>query len=190
MMVERWRVALAIVCVAAALMSCGDGQSASGIPAGATPGHDRTGVDPRLTGVWHVRLVRVPDGRPLLADYSTRASLRFRTDGVLITDGERCGAPRFSVDGTHLDLRWPENSECSYTIGGTQRALRIARILENLTTHHQLGYAVQGDTLRVAAAGYRAVLVRALPTSSYPPSIGPSSPAGYTGTARTSPPPH
>lgn len=105
-----------------------------------------------------------------------------------MVNGEPCGAPHFTTAGGRLVLHWPASSECSESMGGTQVALRIATDVEKMTSRPSLTYAVRPDgTLMLRGGRYRVELRRGKsPQSS--PSIGPSSPVPYTGSASSFPP--
>lgn len=142
--------------------------------------------DARLFGFWKVQAIDITGKGWLRADPSTTASLRFRRDGLLLVNGERCGASHFRTASGRLLLRWPAQSSCYFGALGTRLALRIEDTLDTLMGRPPLTYAVRaGNTLTVAANGYRVRLVRGQPPEQARTSLGPSSPVPYSGTATT-----
>jgi hypothetical protein len=146
--------------------------------------------DVRLIGQWRATTAQVAGHEPLRADSWTTVSLTFRHDGLLITNGESCGAPHFTVDGQRITLHWPRSSECWTYDSGTPSSLsqRIADLVERLEeSQSPIRYAVRGTTtLTVAAGRYRIVLRRGLRPPS-PATVGPSTTGPYSGSVSASP---
>lgn len=133
--------------------------------------------DARLFGFWTVTAARVRGTRALHADSLTTASLEFRRDGAIVTNGDGCRpATHFTTSAARIDLHWPTRSNCYGATATSPHARRIAHILDKLTQHSHIAYAWDNrGELTVAAGRYRAVLAHGRSTSA-PPTIGPSTP--------------
>lgn len=177
------RGALSLLLVAYLLTSCTSEPSRPNATAARTIARDA-----RLFGVWRVESVQILGHVRLTADASTTASLRFRRDGLLIVDGEKCGAPRFTTSSRHLKLHWPANTDCASFTAGSPLDSRIAGILERLVDRRPLTYAVVGKTLTLAVVHKFRVLLHRGRLSARRPSVGPTSPVRYSGSATTAAP--
>lgn len=124
---------------------------------------------------WHVKSVAVAGQPTLTADWSTTAKVRFRRDGIVVVNGNPCGAPHFGTVCDKIALHWSASSDCSDFEGGTKVALHISTALDNLTSRSRLIYALRsGKTLTLVGGRYRAVL-QSRPIRFPSPAIGPSS---------------
>ena len=169
---REWiHLALCVLLGCVALAAC-----ASGPADRPARSHASVPRDVRLLGSWRVTSATVADHAMVGADTMTIASLRFRRDGLLITNGVRCGAPRFVTDGRSLELRFPRTSTCSFTLGSSERALRLATILASLTSRHRITFAVRDKLLILAGGRYRVVLTRGVPRRDPTPALSSSLP--------------
>jgi len=175
-------IAAAFACV---LTSCASRQPATHLPS-SRPALVR---DTHLIGTWRVSSVQVGGSGSVHADSATTASLQFRRDGLLIVNSEVCGAPHFTTARGHIDLYRPSNSDCAFSRSGTRISLHIAEAVDDLARHSPIAYTTQGNTeLSVMGGKYRVLLVRGAVLKPRTPTVGPSTPAPYSGGATTSPP--
>lgn len=170
---RQWRAAAGAAGLLACVLLAGCASGSAAMP----PQAAKPGVkDGRLFGVWHVKSITIAGQRTLTADWSTTAKVRFRRDGLVVVNGDPCGAPHFETAGDKIALHWPASSDCSDFEGGTKVALHISAALDNLTSRSRLTYALRsGKTLTLVGGRYRAD-VQAQPIKFSSPTIGPSSP--------------
>jgi hypothetical protein len=186
--VGPWTARLSGTLVLSLLLICGILAGCASPPSQAS--HE-VSVDTRLIGPWRAMTAQVAGHDPLRADSWTTASLTFRHDGLLITNGESCGAPHFIANGRHITLHWPRSSDCfTYSVGAPGAvSLRLADLVERLEeTQSGIRYVVRGTTTLIVAAGRYRVVFRRGPPPQTPAMVGPSSPGLYSGTASTTPP--